>query len=87
MIKRVQLNKSIYLHNVNEEFMKETKEYSVSEYIIRKIEKHYNIKVPKEETNYIVIHLLGAKVLKENVMDETKYKESELYNVIDKMTT
>lgn len=86
MIKRVQLNKSIYLHNVNEEFMKETKEYSVSEYIIRKIEKHYNIKVPKEETNYIVIHLLGAKVLKENVMDETKYKESELYNVIDKMT-
>ncbi|WP_338597548.1 BglG family transcription antiterminator [Clostridium baratii] len=86
MIKRIQLNKSIYLPNVNEDFVLETKEYEVAKGIISKIESHYEIKVPKEEANYIVIHLLGAKVLKDSIDYDNKYEESDLYNVINSMT-
>ncbi|MEG1002726.1 MAG: BglG family transcription antiterminator [Clostridium sp.] len=86
MIKRVQLNKSIYLPNINEDFVLETKEYEVAKEIIRKIENHYSIRIPKEEINYIVIHLLGAKVLKDSINYDERYEESELYNVINSMT-
>lgn len=86
MIKRVQLNKSVCLPNINKDFMTETKEYVVAKCIIEKIEKYYNIEVPREEVNYIVIHLLGAKVLKEIDVFNDKYEESELYSVVRSMT-
>ncbi|MDQ0150355.1 BglG family transcription antiterminator [Eubacterium multiforme] len=86
MIKRVQLNKEIYLPNINEDIVKETKEYEVSKNIIEKIESHYNIKVPECEISYIVIHLLGAKVLKNISSGESKYKDSELNKVVNLMT-
>ncbi|SHF03314.1 BglG family transcription antiterminator [Clostridium fallax] len=86
MIKRVQLNKDIYFPNINEEMAKETKEYEVSKEIIKKIENHYKIKVPEGEISYIVIHLLGAKVLKNISQGENKYKDGALNKVVNLMT-
>ncbi|NEZ47592.1 transcription antiterminator [Clostridium niameyense] len=86
MIKRVQLNKDIYLPNFNENIVKETKEYQVSRSIIENIERHYNIKIPECEISYIVIHLLGAKVLKNISKGQSKYNDSELKKVVNLMT-
>lgn len=86
MIKRVQLNKEIYLPNLNEDIVKETKEYQVSRSIIENIERHYNIIIPECEISYIVIHLLGAKVLKNISLGESKYNDSELKKVVNLMT-
>lgn len=86
MIKRIQLNQNININNVNEDFITKTKEYTVSKNIINKIENYYNIKISEDEIKYIVIHLLSSKIINEHIIDES-YKESDLYNVIDKMTS
>jgi transcriptional antiterminator/mannitol/fructose-specific phosphotransferase system IIA component (Ntr-type) len=63
MIKRIQLNKKIYLPDIKSEGIKETREYSAALSLTRRIEIYYNIRVPEEEVDYIALHLLGAKVL------------------------
>ena len=63
MIKRVQIGKVISDPAVNNDFAKNTEEYQVTKEIIRSIEEKYNIEVPSQEISYIVIHLLGAKVV------------------------
>ncbi|MFD3156209.1 BglG family transcription antiterminator [Haloimpatiens sp. FM7330] len=87
MIKRIQLNKNIYLPEVDLNMVKEYKEYDVSKKIISKIKDKYNIHVPAEETGYIALHLLGAKVLKTNHMYDLKNcKYDDLYDIVKKMT-
>ena len=87
MIKRIQLDKEIHLPDINNEVVKNTKEYEVSGNLIKRIEKHYGIKVPEVERSYIVIHLLGAKVLRDNeIYKDDQYKLNDLYGVVKAMT-
>lgn len=87
MIKRVELDTNISIPQINLENLKTGKEYEVAKRILQKIEVHYNIKVPEEETNYITLHLLGAKVLKTNeIYNINEYSPDNLYNVCKKMT-
>nr|WP_243414589.1 BglG family transcription antiterminator [Sporosalibacterium faouarense] len=81
MIKRILLQKHIYLPDLNEESLEESKEYFVAKEIIKRIEGKYKIEVPEVEIYYISIHLLGAKTLKYNGV-----LEDDLYEVAKKMT-
>ena len=85
MVKRVQLNKVIYLPQIDDAFVKNTLEYKVAKEIIGKIENHYNIKVPEMEACYIVIHLLGAKVINDSFLDTDSEAERGLHDIIEKM--
>ncbi|SFC93609.1 BglG family transcription antiterminator [Clostridium uliginosum] len=85
MIKRVQIGKVLSTQLVNYDFVKETLEYEVTKDIIKKIEDKYQIKVPNEEISYIVIHLLGAKVVNNNFL-VNKNEDNKLLNIIDFMT-
>lgn len=86
MIKRVQLDKVIYLPKIDDGFVKSTMEYKVALEIIENIEEHYNITVPEMESCYIVIHLLGAKVVNNTFENDDTCGENDLKNLISKMT-
>ncbi|WP_410506285.1 BglG family transcription antiterminator [Haloimpatiens sp. FM7315] len=81
MIKRIQLNKNIYLPEMYFETILKTKEYKITKKMINNIENHYNIKIPDEEIGYISLRFLGSKVLK----DEGNENKYELYNVTKEM--
>lgn len=81
MIKRIQLGKKIYIPDINFEYIQNTDEYETSREIVERIEKKFNIMVPKEEIEYIALHLLGAKALKSNDIEK-----DDLYNVVKTMT-
>lgn len=87
MIKRVELNKNIYLPEINLINLQIGSEYKAAKDIITKIENHYKIKVPEEETSYITLHLLGAKVLKTGeIYNISEYSPDDLYNLCKLMT-
>lgn len=86
MIKRVKLNKEIYLPKFNSDSIKNTKEYEVAGIMMKRIEEHYNIIIPECERNYISIHLLGAKVLKTHIEGSDDFKSSDLYSIVDNIT-
>jgi transcriptional antiterminator/mannitol/fructose-specific phosphotransferase system IIA component (Ntr-type) len=75
MIKRIQLNKKLYLPDLKSEGIKETREYTAALNLTRRIETYYNIRVPEEEVDYIALHLLGAKVL--NMSHSSEINESD----------
>lgn len=85
MIKRIQLKKDVYALGFINEDLKDTKEYEVSKKMIRSIEEKYNISVPQEEIEYITLHLLGAKVIKNKGEDNEDINKG-LYDVALKMT-
>lgn len=85
MIKRIQLDKEIYIPEIIIDEEENKDEYRVAFEIVGRIEEKYSIKVPDEEIKYIVLHLLGAKVIK----DDSKIIEEDyrgLYNVAKTMT-
>lgn len=87
MIKRIQLNKNIYIPDINMEGITSGKEYEAALKITKGIEKHYNIIVPESEIKYIILHLLGAKVLNvQNSYDLAENKVDGLYDVTKAMT-
>lgn len=87
MIKRIQLNKEIYLPDIDLENIKQDMEYKVAEWIISKTEEKFSIKIPEAETGYIALHLLGAKILKhDNKSGENETIKDGLYAVAARMT-
>ncbi|WP_373898708.1 transcription antiterminator [Haloimpatiens sp. FM7315] len=87
MIKRIQLNKNIYLPGYNLKEISKYKEYKVAKDIVSKIESKYNIDVPKEEIHYITFHLLGAKVINNSkIMDMDDFKYNDLNETAKLMT-
>ncbi|MGV8981861.1 BglG family transcription antiterminator [Clostridium sp.] len=87
MIKRIQLNQIIYIPEVNIENLNATVEYNIAEKMVAYIEEKYKILVPCEETSYIALHILGAKVIKNSdSMNVMKWKENGLSAVVKIMT-
>lgn len=85
MIKRIQLEKDIYLPEVDVENIICTKEYDISKAMVCKIENHFKVKVPLQEIGYIALRFLGAKVLKDSRLVSEK-ELNELYGVAKAMT-
>ena len=87
MIKRIQSKKSIYIPAIEIDNLKNTIEYNIAEKIIVHIEKKYAIVVPCEEINYIALHILGAKVIKNSdSMNVLNWKQNGLSVVVKIMT-
>lgn len=87
MIKRIQLEKNTYVPEIGMEYLDKSKEYDIAKKITDKIQKKYNLIVPKEEISYIALHLLGAKVIKSNgEVEDTDFKNDGLYLVAKTMT-
>lgn len=86
MIKRVRLEKVIHIPKLDYSFVKSTAEYNVALEMIKKIEEHYDIVVPEMESCYIVIHLLGAKIVNDEFQNNEDNNESQLQKVIKDMT-
>lgn len=84
MIKRIQLDKHILLIDAPIDSNLYKDEIKIAESLVKKIEKHFNIFVPSEEINYIVLHILGSKLLKAN-SEEVSSEEYSLRNVIRKI--
>lgn len=84
MIKRIQLNKEIYLPEMDVDSVINTKEFDVAKNKVKKIENKYKISIPHMEICYIALRFLGAKVLK----DVNGYREEfkDLYQVSQDMT-
>lgn len=80
------MDKVTYLPELDDGFVKSTVEYQVALEIIGKIEEYYNIVVPEMESCYIVIHLLGAKVVNNTFQAGDTCGENELQSLIKVMT-
>ncbi|GAA0182745.1 BglG family transcription antiterminator [Clostridium sediminicola] len=86
MIKRLQLNKKIFLPMLEMSEIENSFEYDVAKELIDKINKKFNIVVPNEEINYIALHLLGAKVIKSEINNrKIEYDNDGLYSITEKM--
>lgn len=85
MIKRVQLNKTIYLSVISFNDEDYDIENEVANFMIKEIENYYNIVVPKEEIRYIIYHLSGARVYRESIEKFDEENGDELINVLKKM--
>ncbi len=83
MIKRIQMDKKIILIDAPLDPHQYENEIKIAGNIIRKIEVHYDILVPEEEINYLVLHLMSAKVTK--LENDEQNKEDGLTHVIRKM--
>lgn len=80
MIKRIKIGESIiYFDNTRneEEF---SKEKQACQFIVSNIEKDFDVKVPEAEFNYIMLHLIGSKV----VFDDTK-TDDKLKRIVEDM--
>ncbi|QNO15836.1 BglG family transcription antiterminator [Alkalicella caledoniensis] len=82
MIKRIQLNKKLYLPDNIFRTDENSKDFEVAKKMVKEIEKKFSIKVPKEEIQYIALHLLGAKTFKSSEVRQ----EDGLSDVAYKMT-
>jgi len=87
MIKRIQLNKDIYLPEIDISSIENKKEYLSAMDIIAKIQEKYKITVPDNEIGYIALHLLGSKIINTSETENHNASgEKDLYDVAIAMT-
>ncbi|MGH4120793.1 BglG family transcription antiterminator [Clostridium sp.] len=80
VIKRILLyrNINITMHSEDIEYIQYTTEFSVSEYIVNMIEKHFNIEIPLVEITHIAQQLLSGGVTLQEETDNKNYMELEM---------
>lgn len=83
MIKRIQTDRKILVIDAPIDEHIYSYEIDLAQRIIRKIEEHYHIEIPATEVNYIVLHLIGAKVSKGPSL--TSEEETGLRAVVERM--
>lgn len=81
-VERVKKKKDIKTSYKHLNFHREQKEYEVAEWIAKRIEEEFNIKLPEPEIGYILLHIMGAKI-QENFEDSDA--EDILANVDEKI--
>lgn len=86
-IERIKNNKSMSVSEQYIKNLKEEREYSIAEWVVKELGKVFGIRFPEEETAHILMHMLGAKV-QENYNpyenDNTIEKEDSIYVAIAK---
>ena len=83
MIKRIQTDRKILVIDAPIDEKIYSYEIEMAETILRKIEQHYHIAIPSTEVNYIVLHLIGAKVNRGPSV--TSGEENGLKSAVEKM--
>lgn len=81
-IERIKNNKAMSVSKQYIKNLKEEREYSIAEWVVKELGKVFSIRFPEEETAHILMHMLGAKV-QENYNpyenDNTIEKEDSIY--------
>ncbi|WP_353893100.1 transcription antiterminator [Proteinivorax hydrogeniformans] len=72
-LKRVQLNKDIYMPSDQLQELKKTQEFAVAASLAEKLEQHFSIKFPIDEVGFITFHLLGTS----HANRKNKYKQKD----------
>lgn len=83
MIKRIQTDRRILAIDAPIDERMYAYEINLAKKMVAKIEKHFDIEIPETEVNYIVLHLIGAKLTKGPGISSSE--EESLRNVIKSM--
>lgn len=73
-IERVKVDKNIEIKNDYYDFVKENKEYPIAKWVVNELRKCCKLEIPEEESAYICLHMLGAKI-QESVNKDIHYNE------------
>lgn len=84
-IERVSLGKDILMSKEQLHELMSKDEFSIAKVISENISQFFNIRIPLDETGYITLHLIGAKLSYVGDQDSYFRKNSELSLIIDKM--
>jgi len=77
-IKRIKLGKDILMPIEELDLVKNTKQFKIASDIAEMIEKHFEIRVPKDEIGYITVHILGGNLFFNDQKEDTRYFELEI---------
>lgn len=75
-IKRLKGNKYIHLSEEIKEGLKQKEEYHIAEHIAQSVQENFKVKLPDSEISYILLHIIGAKML-QNKVDLASMKLTE----------
>lgn len=82
VLQRIKLKKTIEFDNENFDFLKDKNEYHVAEEIRNDLIREFNVNIPEEESTYICLHILGAKIQEDiynEDLDELISSENDIY--------
>lgn len=83
-IERLKNNKAVSKQESYNNGLKEEHEYTVAKWIVGELSKKFGVSFPEEETAYISIHILGAKIQEDyNVKDYNAILESQNIEYVD----
>jgi transcriptional antiterminator len=68
-IKRVKSNQEIIMPEGYTKNIQDNKAYDIAKELLEELEGKFNLKFPEDETGYICLHMLGAKI-QEDITDE-----------------
>lgn len=69
-IERIKFDKKIYIEKDYFEYIKTNKEYDIAKWVVEKLSKDLNLNIPEEESAYICLHMLGAKIQQDIYLDD-----------------
>lgn len=61
-LERAKFNKNIDIEHDYFKNIKTNKEYKIANWVVNELNKKFSLKIPEEESAYICIHMLGAKI-------------------------
>ncbi|WP_242948672.1 BglG family transcription antiterminator [Caloramator quimbayensis] len=82
MIERIKFERKIEIESNLFQNIKQSNEYVISKWMIYKLSKEFEIEIPEEETVYLSLHLLGAKIqenINQNNYDMLFNSENKVY--------
>jgi len=69
-LERIKFDKKIYIEKDYFEYIKTNKEYDIAKWVVEKLSKDLNLEIPEEESAYIYLHMLGAKIQQNIYLDD-----------------
>jgi len=69
-LERIKFDKKIYIEKDYFEYIKTNKEYDIAKWVVEKLSKGLNLQIPEEESAYICLHMLGAKIQQDIYLDD-----------------
>lgn len=77
-IKRIQLNKDIFMDEDELKSLEITKEFTVASNIAKMLEERFNVAIPIGEIGYISIHLLGSNHTSSKITENKDWVELQI---------
>lgn len=69
-LERIKFDKKIYIKKDYFENIKTNKEYDIAKWVVERLREELNIEIPEEESAYVCLHMLGAKIQQDIYLDD-----------------